>query len=416
MNAAPSHIRHWSLRTGVFLVFLALAALNLRIAMQEQAEYSGTGDSEAMIAHLRSPFLLTWHARRLHLLQGKSTEAEELFMRALSYNSYFIPAWLGLAELKNDRGSKTESRAILDYVDRLSTGINRWRWEKALLTYQMGRYEILEKDLSWIIEKIPGASRQAALKMAFSLWPEPTELLKHIGQHNILHLFSYASQTKNVDMALAYWPQIEQMGVDDHRKEVLVFLNALIQSDKLTQAAAIWKMYFNDGSLLYNGSFQQEPTHTAFDWRVGKPKGSTWRIESSGGKENDRAMRLHFSGSENIRYHHLSQIVPIRPGRRYQLTGQIKTSNLTTDQRPFVEVIGFQCTIPQARTEIVAERQPWTAFALPFAVTEDCQAIQVRVRREPSTHLDNLLAGDLWLKGLAIEETGDTFSILDAGK
>ena len=59
------------MRTGVFLVFLGLAALHLRIAMQEQAEYSGTGDSEAMIAHLRSPFLLTWHARRLHLLQGR---------------------------------------------------------------------------------------------------------------------------------------------------------------------------------------------------------------------------------------------------------------------------------------------------------------------------------------------------------
>ena len=401
------------MRTGVFLVLLGLAALHLRIAMQEQAEYSGTGDSEAMIAHLRSPFLLTWHARRLHLLQGKSAEAEGLFKRALSYNSYFIPAWLGLAEMKNDRGSKAESRAILDYVDRLSAGINRWRWEKALLTYQMGRYETLEKDLSWIVEKIPGASRQAALKMAFSLWPEPTELLRRVGQHNILHLFSYASQTKNIGTALAYWPQIEQMGVDAHRREVLVFLNALIQGGKMAQAAAIWKMYFNDGSLLNNGNFQKEPTHTAFDWRVGKPKGSTWRIESFGGKENFRAMRLHFSGTENIRYHHLSQIVPIRPGRKYQLTGQIRTSNLTTDQRPYLEVIGFQCTMPPARSEVVAERQPWTAFALPFAVAEDCQAVQVRVRREPSTRLDNLLAGDLWLRDLAIEETGEHFSILD---
>ncbi len=404
------------MRTGAFLVLLALAALHLRVAMQEQAEYSGTGASEAMILHLRSPFLLTWHARRLHLLQGRSAEAEALFQKALSQSPYFIPAWLGLAEMKNDRGSKAESRAILDYVDQLSSGVNRWRWEKALLTYQMGRYEILEKDLSWIIENIPGASRQAALKMSFSLWPEPMELLRRIGPHNIVHLFNHASQIKSTETALAYWPQIEQMGVAAHRKEVLVFLNALIAGEELTQAASIWKMYFNDGSLLYNGSFQQEPTHAAFDWRVGKPKGSTWRVESFAGKENFRAMRLHFSGTENISYHHLSQLVPIRPGRKYQLTGQIRTTSLTTDQRPYFEVSGFQCAMPPSRSEMVDESQPWTAFALAFDVTEDCQAVQVRVRRDPSKRLDNLLAGDLWLRDLAIEETGEHFSILDAGR
>ena len=61
----------------------------------------------------------------------------------------------------------------------------------------------------------------------------------------------------------------------------------------------------------------------------------------------------------------------------------------------------------------MAENQPWTPFTLFFNVTEDCEAVQVQVRRDPSNHLDNLLAGDLWLRDLNIEDTGESFSILD---
>ena len=404
--AVTSSARHWSFRAGAFLMLLVLAAMQLRIAMQEQAEFSDTGSSTAMIDSLRSPFLLTWHGRQ-HLLEGEMAAAEELFKRALVQNSLFVPAWLGLVELQNDRGRKTESRALLEYVNQLSAGINRWRWEKALLTYELGRYDILAEDLAWIIEKIPGKSRQDALKLAFSLWPDPAELLKRIGRRNILHLFSHASRTKDLDTALAYWPQIEEMGVGAHRQEVLVFLDSLIQAGQLAQAVPIWKRYYNDGQLLYNGGFDQEPSNRAFDWRVSKPKGSTWRIEA-GSDKNGQALRLHFSGTDNIRYGHLFQIVPLEPGRKYLLGGQIKTDRLTTDQRPFLEVVGYKCAMPPARTRIVAESQPWTAFSLPFAVPEECRAVQVRVRREPSTRFDNLLAGDLWLKGMAIEDTGDT--------
>ncbi len=405
MAELPSSMRHWSFRAGVFLVLLVLAALQLRIALQEQAEYSGTGDSAAMIDYLRSPFLLTWHGKRLHLLEGEMAEAEELFKRALVHNSLFVPAWLGLAELQNDRGKKAESRAILDYVDPLSAGINRWRWEKALLTYQLGRYDILARDLAWIIEKIPGQSRQDALKMAFSVWPDPAELLNRIGRRNILHLFGYASRTKRVDTALAYWPQIEEMGVDAHRQEVLVFLDSLIQGGRLARPCR------SGGGI----STPNPPSITAIlaRNRAISPLTGGWasRRAAPGGSRPPAARTARrcaciFPGPTISSYSHLSQIVPLEPGKKYLLKGQVKTDKLTTDQRPFLEVVGFQCAMPQARTRILAESQPWTAFSLPFDVSEECRAVQVRVRREPSDRLDNLLAGDLWLKDMAIEDTG----------
>jgi hypothetical protein len=54
------------------------------------------------------------------------------------------------------------------------------------------------------------------------------------------------------------------------------------------------------------------------------------------------------------------------------------------------------------------ESQAWGTFALDFFVAEGCDAVLVRVRRNLSTRLDNLLAGDLWLRGLKIEEASET--------
>jgi hypothetical protein len=91
----------------------------------------------------------------------------------------------------------------------------------------------------------------------------------------------------------------------------------------------------------------------------------------------------------------------------------LKAEKLTTNQRPYLEVAGYKCKIPPARTAIMAESQDWSSFDLEFAVTEGCEAVQVRVRRDPSNHLDNLLAGDLWLRDLKIEETGESSNSLD---
>lgn len=415
MAAISSYTGRLFVRILCFGVLLALAGLQLFIAWQEQTEYSSASGSAAVLENLYSPQLLTWHAKRFHLLEGAVAEAEALLQRALVNNPVYIPAWLGLAELRNDQGRKSESQAILEYVDQLSADISRWRWEKALLAYQLGRLDILSRDLSYVIEKISG-KRQAALKMAFTVWSDPQELLDKLGTQNVLHLFNYASQAKHIETALKFLPYVEEMGVDAHKKDVLFFLDILIQNGDIAKATAIWKKYFNNNALLYDGSFQEEPSNMAFGWRAAKLKGSTWRIENSAGKEKGQALRLHFSGTENIAFSHLSQIVPLESAKKYTLTGWLKTEKLTTDQRPYLEVVGYKCTIPPAKTEILAASQPWTSFVLSFNVSEDCEAVQVRVRRDPSNHLDNLLAGDLWLRNLEIHDTGENYSSFDSPK
>jgi len=407
-----SFVNQWTLRTLCYAILLGLAALQMKIALQEQLEFSNTSGSAAVVDFVRSSYLLDYHAKRLHLVEGDLARAECLFVKALYYNPAYLPAWMGLAQLYNDQGKMDESRAILAYIDQIGAGVSRWRWDKALLAYQLGQMDMVARDISFVIEKIPGQSQQNALKMAFSLWEQPQDLLRNAGEQNVLPLFQHAIQTKKIETALALWPRVEALGVEANRKLVLSFLDSLIFQGQVPEAAAIWKKYFNPNALLYDGRFQEEPLNTAFGWRTSKVKGSGWQREHEKGKDSS-SFHLYFSGTENLAFQHLSQIVPLTPARGYRLTASVKTKKLTTDQRPYIEIIGQACSMEPVKTEMMASDQDWTLVSLEFSPPGDCAAVVVQFRRNPSNHLDNLLAGDAWLRDLNLEETSGPQTVLE---
>ena len=65
-----------------------------------------------------------------------------------------------------------------------------------------------------------------------------SELLARLRGDNLLLLFGHAARTGKIETTLAWWPEIEQVGVDTVRAEVLIFLNSLILGDRLERAAA----------------------------------------------------------------------------------------------------------------------------------------------------------------------------------
>lgn len=384
------------------LVLVALAAWHLRMSLLLQSEFSDRKVADPEIAYQRNPRMLTWHGKQRHLIDADTAGAERLFRQALAVNPVFIPAWLGLAELKNDTGDRKAADALLDLVDRTTREVNRYRWDKVLVAHQMGRRDILERDLAWLAAEATGKTRDDALRLAFSLWPEPVELMRVMGSDNLANLFRYAVRSRRVDEAATLWAGLGESTARLDRKDVADFVELLLREDRLEQAGSVWRQVFSPEPLLYDGSFAEKPLQTAFGWRIGKVQGSTWRVEKGEKDEPARFLRLQFNSLENIDYRHLSQIVPLQGGQAYRLKGQWKGLSLTTDQRPFIEVIGHKCKAPAARTEMIEPSQPWREFNLNFTVPEECQAMVVRVRRTASLQIDNQLGGELWLADLGI--------------
>ena len=393
------------LRLVCVLALIALAAWHLRLSLLLQSEYSDRKVADPEVAYQRNPRMLTWHGKQLHLVEADTAGAERLYRQALAVNPVFIPAWLGLAELKNDTGDRPAADRLLDRADQLTAEVNRYRWDKVLVAHQMGRRDILERDLAWLAAEATGKTRDDALRLAFSLWPEPAELMRVMGADNLASLFSYAVRSRRVDEAAILWAGLGETAAAQDRKQVADFVELLLRQDRVAPAGAVWRQVFGPEPLLHDGSFADKPLNTAFGWRLGKVQGSSWRVAKGEGDEPARALRLQFNHLENIDFRHVSQIVPLTGGRAYRLTGQWKSLSLTTDQRPYLEVLGYKCTTEPARTEMIEPSQPWRTFSLDFTVPADCHAMTVQVRRKASLQIDNQLGGELWLADLGLAPT-----------
>jgi len=406
-------INHKAWRLCLFLVLLACAILQLWLALFEQSQYSQKTNISSQHKYQSNPYLLSWLAKQKHIFDADLSTAETFYQQALIANPVYLPAWLGLAELKQDQQKAEQANDILDYTSDLAKDIKRWRWDKALVAYQFGRNDVLATDLSYIVSKMPGKIRNDALRMAFSVWPDPMELQETLGNENLLHLFRYASRKKKVEAGLVFWDTLEAQGVEEQEKDVLNFINMLISVKEIDTAAGIWKKHFNSKNILFNGDFTEKPMQTAFGWRIGKTIGASWKLREAKKKGEPASLHLHFNRKKNINFHKLYQIVPLQGGKVYLLKGKVKTAKLSTDQRPFLQAYGYQCKSTATKTEMVASDQEWTDVYLQINVPEECDAMIIRLRRHESTQIDNKMAGDIWLAGFEIVETREHFTILD---
>ena len=391
------------LRILLFLGLLGLALFQLRLALIAQTSYSGLTPSKAVRKYQTQPRLLVAYGREALFNQGSLQTVEQWYRRALVANPFYVPAWIALAELRNDEGESDRARAILTYVNGLMLDIARWRWDKAMLAYQLNRIDIVARDLSWLTgeEKTSYQTRQKAIKLAFSLWPEPDKLVEAMGTDNIVPLFRQAVRAKNLAAAAYIWPILEQTTPDTAL--VLPYINLLISSKDIQKAARIWQTYFPSKSLLYNGSFSAPLAQSGFGWRTGKVKGAT--AEPAADKGGGTGLHLHFDGTDNVKYHHTRQFIALEPGQSYLLSGKFQSRNLSTDQRPFVEVTGLYCSMPAVAAAMMPGNQEWSSFSLTFTVPEQCSGVQVRLRRKASNDLDNKISGDVWLTDFALRKT-----------
>lgn len=394
---------HWGGKGLLLLFLIGLAAYQFRLSLQEQQSFAKSPHHQNSTINSQNPYLLTTFANQVYLQEGDPAKAQSLFQQALVYNPFFIPAWIGLCELKSATGQTKEALSIFSYLNTLTKNITRYRWQKALLSYQLEQYNALADDLSYLISYLP-KKRKQALKLAFSVWTDPYLLLEKIGKANISHLFKYTLHKKRLDKALTLWPTYKQ-AIDDPNKSkiILRFIYLLLHNKRILLAKKIWKEQIHNEEGLYNSDFAHLPLQTAFTWHIYNQKGSQWeRIPEVNGSIKF-LLHIHFAGSDNMRYTGFSQNVPVTPQKSYTLSGSVRTRKITTDQRPFFEVVGFQCRAEKVFSESFKENQEWTPFALTFTPPQGCEVMTIRLRRNKSKNIDNLIAGDIWIKDMKLE-------------
>jgi len=332
--------------------------------------------------------------------QNRFEEALNLFRRTVSNNVYHLDAWLKMGEIEAARGNRRKAIDILKFTDQVAPNVYSWKWRQTLLAHNLGLEQIFLRNINYLIPFTK--SRQNALFLLDQAYGEDSiQILEILAHDNYIPYLNWLMGGRRVDDAQTVW-----QALDDHEKKqpalLFRYVHFLLHNKRVPDAKAVWRQvgYFG----ITNPKFEKEMINQGFGWRFYSPKTEAWMTKRKYLLQSEReyVLQVVFSGQENIRFHHFYQIYPVDPGKKYRLEWDWKSRQLTTDQRPFIEIYGFECTGLYIKGPMLPGSTDWHDASIEFEVPEDCEAVVVRLRRLPSKRFDSKISGTVWLDNFSI--------------
>jgi Tfp pilus assembly protein PilF len=316
------------------LVRFALAKPNLAVA--EKATQLTPADAQTHFAE----------AAVLSSLNHPSESAVALERAvALRPADYFL--WLQLGLLRDQLGDTAAAMAAFDEAVRLAPFYARPRWQRGNVLLRAGRYEAAFKDLSQAAhsnpELIPGL-----INLAWSISKGDANLTANWAQINInerrVAFAKFLAEHSRPDEAVAQFTAAGNFPEDVRRQLV----QQLIAKGAFDEAFAVWdsERGFEPGAeqsstRIYDGGFEAALTfdEAGFGWRVPRNvKGATVSLNSSQPQSGLKNLRVDFGGDSNPAGELVSQLLLVKPSRRYQINFASRSEDVVTGGLPLVVV------------------------------------------------------------------------------
>jgi hypothetical protein len=338
-------------------------------------------------------------------LEGSRGLALDCFRAAVKTDPFQIDAWLRIAE-NSSADNAEHARRILEFTARIADGVQTWRWQQALLARELGIESFFLEQCNALL-RLPFKRSDTFQLLDAHFNGNPLRLLDPLDKANRVPFLQWLMRWDRFPDALLVWNLLAADGMLD-RVVSEDFVHYLLGHKEADKAAAIWASIRGDGGMT-NGGFEDELQSRGFDWRVTKSDTGKWRSQRVRSPVHGGAYALEvvFKGNENLDFMHLGQIVHLQPGRLHRLRYARHYRGITSDQGPFIEIIGYDCQGLHAQGPMMLGASGWTVETLVFDPPPDCHSAIVRLRRVPSRRFDNLLAGTVWLDDFALENSAD---------
>jgi tetratricopeptide (TPR) repeat protein len=335
--------------------------------------------------------------------RGDARKASEFFQQAVSENPFYMDAWLRMAESEAASGHPEKSRKILMSVENLTSGVFRWQWSQMLLARDLEMDDVFLKNANYLLGH--GKLTQDTLHLLdFHFHNDTVAVVDALQPDSFVVYLKWLMRWGRVDDTGTVWQRIVKEGKTDP-DIVLQYTHFLVGQKKVLAAREVWSQP-NNGAGMTNAGFEREITRRGFDWRYWEDKQENWEIRrvNSAVSDESHALRIWFAGEQNIAFHHLYQIVPVKPLQPYRLSYRWKSKWISTDKGPFVEVYGYDQVGLHNKGPMITGTNLWHTETLEFTPPEECNAVVVRLRRLKSRRFDSKIAGTLWLDDFKLEK------------
>jgi hypothetical protein len=199
------------------------------------------------------------------------------------------------------------------------------------------------------------------------------------------------------------------------------FLDFLIDHNQIQDAGTVWNDLQRAGvippgpnpqaaNLLYDGSFEEPPLNTGFDWRANDSPELLFDFSDPSAYKGAKCLRIDFAVGRNADYDLLNQVVRIKPNTRYQLTAYVRSDNLTSDSGPRLRVVEMGCGGCGIRTsEQTVGTTSWHPIEVAFMTQLQTQAVRISFWRPQDPTYSPDITGTVWLDEVTlrtVEATG----------
>jgi hypothetical protein len=349
------------------------------------------------------PFARAQYAHGLHAwFQQDSETAASFFRQAVSQDLFFMNAWLKLAEAEATMGHVKKSRDILMFTTDLTGGVFRWKWPQILLARDLDMDDILYRNTNYLLSR--RLLTQDALQLLhIHFGGDVTAAMAVLDPENLALYLDWLIRWGMTENSLIVWQKFRESGKPD--TEIgLRFAHFLLGQKRIAESISVWQEYLDvDG--ITNAGFENEITQRGFDWRHWSDGDDNWKIErvNQEAYKGKYALRISFAGRQNISFQNVYQIVPVTPLTRLRLNYAWKSDGITTDQGPYIEIIGYDQKGLSQSGPMITGTHEWLEESIEFQPPAGCRAVVVQVQRRPSRRFDSKIKGSLWLDNFSIE-------------
>jgi tetratricopeptide (TPR) repeat protein len=322
--------------------------------------------------------------------------------------------WINLAKIHQRLGEKQAFEQALHNAIFVNPTHRQGRWIAGNLFLQGEDIPKALPHFAYLLHHYPEQS-----SLIYDVWSKVADdldfLLENLvqGDPSSLRTFlSYLHEKNDIESAKKVWRKMASLGQKVDREEALGHIDFLISRNEFNEAMEVWKARLqeegvpvpSDGNLITNGSFEKEKIlGGGFDWKIADVKGARVTFERSVAFEGKSSIKIAFDGKENVDFHHIQQVVLLKPDTDYSLKAFIKTKDVTTKNGPKIEVYGIGPAFYGSSDSMVGENA-WKEVSVAFRTAPQSQAGVVRVRREKTDKFDRLISGTVWVDHFQLRE------------
>jgi tetratricopeptide (TPR) repeat protein len=379
----------------------------LRLLLSSLGALLAIGSTAALL------FLDESHSTRLQaqaaLEDGDTARALNLYTAELRQDSASPYRWADLAEAYAAAGDIPHARQCFERARQLGPHIPQIWVRDANFHWDLGETDAALSSSARVLATVP--DYDGVLFTAFDhLAPNPDQVLAQIGSNKraTISWFQHLLDGDSVPPATAAWRYLFSKNYADDATAA-AYIDFLLRKQLYDDARQSWVGYvynrsrdYPDHNLLFNGSYETNPTGSPFDWRI-RPLDQIDTIrDQTNPKDGNWSIHITFRGQSNLAYNNVAQKARVHAGP-HRLRAWIRTVNLTTNEGLRLRVFDPEDAARLDRkTSSITGTQPWTLIDELVQIPERTQIVTVEICRLPSSKFDNKIAGDAWIDQVSL--------------